>query len=295
MGGGSYCVSNATARSESFGYSTKSTREVFRETKITNDMDPKNISIRESRDSEEHPDSLPVIFGLDVTGSMGSIPHSLITNGLTKIMGSIIQAGEQDPQVLFAAIGDHECDDSPLQISQFESSDELLDKWLKQVYLEGGGGGNDGESYLLAWYFANFHTEIDSFEKRNRKGFIFTIGDEKTLKTVSPKALEKIMGQGFYEQSYSAEHLYALASKRYNVYHIHVTNTGQGSRQGNIDDWKQLIGDNLLIANDHNDIPKIVAQTIIDHRKPDKPVQDQGVQSEPTNGTPDSVSVEEML
>lgn len=38
--------------------------------------------IRECRDSEEHPESLPIIIALDVTGSMGMVPHSLITGGL---------------------------------------------------------------------------------------------------------------------------------------------------------------------------------------------------------------------
>ena len=69
-------------------------------------------------------------------------------------MDKIIQSGIKDPQVLFLAIGDHECDTSPLQVGQFESSDELLEHWLTHVWLEGGGGGNRGESYALAWHFA---------------------------------------------------------------------------------------------------------------------------------------------
>ena len=85
---------------------------------------------------------------------MGHVPHALVQDGLPHIMETILKKGVEDPQVLFLAIGDHTCDEAPLQVGQFESSDELLDRWLTDVYLEGHGGGNDGESYMLAWYFA---------------------------------------------------------------------------------------------------------------------------------------------
>lgn len=274
MGGGSYCVVGATTRSNDAGYHTKSVHEIFTQREITNDMSPKNVKIRESRDNKEHPNSLAIILGLDVTGSMGHIPHGLVKNGLTQIMGNIIQAGEPDPQVLFAAIGDHECDRSPLQIGQFESSDELLDKWLTQVYLEGGGGGNDGESYLLAWYFAARHTSIDCYEKRNEKGFLFTIGDEKTLKSLPSRAQEKIMGVGQFSDL-TAGDLLRDASKKYHVYHIHVKETWQGSEQSNIDDWKQLMGKNVVVVEKSDEIAKTISQIIISHKKHSKPVKEE--------------------
>jgi hypothetical protein len=70
-----------------------------------------DVAIRESRDSTDHPNALPIILALDVTGSMGSIPHYLVKEGLPHLMDGIIQKGFPDPQVLFLGIGDHECDD----------------------------------------------------------------------------------------------------------------------------------------------------------------------------------------
>ena len=224
-------------------------------------MNPYGVRIRESRDSSEHPNSLSIILALDVTGSMGSIPHHLVKQGLPNIMGNIMQHGIKDPQLLFLAVGDHECDQSPLQVGQFESSDELLDKWLTDVYLEGGGGGNAGESYLLAWYFAGFHTAIDCFEKRNRKGFLFTIGDEPTLREIPAKALKSIMGEGQY-QNYSAAELLDKARERYRVYHLHIRETGAGSAQTTVDGWKQLMGPNLIVIDRHEKVSDAIADIV---------------------------------
>lgn len=143
-------VYNSELRSErafSLGYHTKTTNEIFEQNKlrrIHESMEPKKALIRESRDSETHPNSVPIIIALDVTGSMGKIPHHLVKDGLPTLMSGIIQNGIPDPQVLFLAVGDVTCDHHPLQVGQFESGDEELDMWLTRTYLEGGGGGNDG-------------------------------------------------------------------------------------------------------------------------------------------------------
>ncbi|MCI5116698.1 MAG: hypothetical protein D3913_01770, partial [Candidatus Electrothrix sp. LOE1_4_5] len=244
-------------------YSSRSIREIFSQREVNRAMNPYGVTLRESRDSEEHPESVAIILGLDVTGSMGSIPHHLVQDGLPKIMGKIIQSGTKDPQLMFLAIGDHEYDQSPLQVGQFESSDRLLDKWLTNVYLEGGGGGNTGESYLLAWYFAAFHTAIDCFEKRKKKGFLFTIGDEPTLPDIPVKDLKAIMGNGQYEPSYATT-LLDKARQSYHVYHLHIKQTYAGSMQETMDGWKQLLGDHLIILEDHKEVSTVLPQIIAD-------------------------------
>jgi len=258
----SYDSSIRDLRAKDRGFYTKSRTEIFNSKNINSSMNPYGVQIRESRDSIEHPNSVPIIIGIDVTGSMGSVPHYLVKEGLPKIMEKIILNGILDPQVLFVAIGDHECDNSPLQIGQFESSDSSLDKWLTDTWLEGGGGGNAGESYLLAWYFAANHTAIDSLEKRGRKGFLFTIGDEPVLSEIPSSALKGIMGID-QPQSYTAQQLYEKAKEKYHVYHIHIKETSSGSRQRVIDEWKQLLSDNLLVANRHTEVSGIISEIIL--------------------------------
>lgn len=270
MGFGFYSTDMRSLRACSLGYTTKSAGEIFTQRNINSAMNPHGVLLRESRDSKEHPDSIAIGLALDVTGSMGSVPHHLVKEGLPSIVDTLIKKGVKDPQILFMGIGDHECDSSPLQVGQFESSDELLDKWLTEIYLEGGGGGNSGESYLLAWYFAGYRTAIDCFEKRKTKGFLFTIGDEPCLRKISKSAIKEIMGDGQYED-FSSNVLLEKARQLYEVYHIHVKETGSGSREYVMDDWRQLMNDNLIIANRHTEIPELIANKIIEKLNVKKP------------------------
>lgn len=259
MGGGSYSYNERSIRatSEEYGYYTKSVDQIFDKREISPEMDPKNIVVRESRDSDEHPDSFPIIIALDVTGSMGYIPHELIKDGLPTIMKTIMDAGINDAQVLFMAVGDHTYDKAPLQVGQFETSDELLDHWLTSVWLEKGGGANDGESYLLAWYFAGKKTVTDSFEKRGIKGMLFTIGDEPCVDTLADSGLKAIFGDGQYV-SVTAKDCLDEANKTYNVFHIALGRRG-------IKQYKELLGQHLLECDDSKKITEIIANTSINY------------------------------
>lgn len=134
--------------------------------------------VRESRESDAHPDATAIAVIFDVTGSMGSVPR-VLQSKLGGLMHLLLEKHYvSDPQLLFGAVGDAHCDRVPLQIGQFESGLEMDDD-LGKIYLEGGGGGQVHESYELALYFMATHTAIDCFDRRGRKGYLFTIGDEK--------------------------------------------------------------------------------------------------------------------
>jgi len=260
MGHGSYSTTDRGVRAMSAGYYTKSSNEIFAHS-VNDKMSPFNMTVREARDSKDHPATLAIMLALDLTGSMGSVPSYLIKDGLPTLMSNIIQKGQKDAALLFLGVGDHECDKEPLQVGQFEASDALLDIWLTSTYLEGGGGGNEGESYLLAWYVAAFKTTIDCFEKRNQKGFLFTIGDEPTLKSVPIDKMQKIIGEGQFE-NFTANQLLEKAREKYHVYHIHVKETRAGQIHETVKGWKQLMGQDLLTVEAHEDIPNLIADTI---------------------------------
>lgn len=265
MGSTSYSFSDRSFRASTSGYYSKSADDIFEQNRkrmIHESMEPKTALLRESRDSDNHPNSVPIIFALDVTGSMGKIPHFLVKDGLPNMVQNIINKGVLDPQILFLAVGDHTCDRHPLQVGQFESGDAEMDLWLTRTYIEGGGGGNEGESYHLAWYFGAKHTSIDSWEKRQQKGFIFTVGDEPCLSTLPSRVVSELMGIG-NEITYTTEQLLEMAKERYNVFHLHVLEGSSG--RSSLRYWKILLGDNCVEVNDHREISNIVSQIILDN------------------------------
>jgi len=240
-------------------YSTKSTAQVFGNRNIDKDMSPRGIAFRESRDSAAHPESLAIGVFLDETGSMGTIPDVLVRQKLGNLMNTLIAHGVPDAQVLFGGIGDQYADNSPLQVGQFESGTDELNNWLTKIFLEGGGGGQSMESYALAWLFFARHTSIDCFEKRNQKGFLFTIGDEGVHKMLERDFLSNLLGYQFYEDI-PAEQLLAEAQRMYHVFHLHVTETG--SSVGIAAGWRKLLQERLIIVEDHNNIAEIIASTV---------------------------------
>ncbi|WP_159023672.1 hypothetical protein [Formosa sp. L2A11] len=267
MGGGRFSNDAYKRLRKMKDYSNKSREEIFTSRNIDPEMDPKKALVRESRDSAEHPETVSIIVALDVTGSMGFVPEHIVKEALPDLIGSLMEAGIEDPQVLFLGIGDFIYDSAPLQVGQFESSAELLDRWLTRVYLEGGGGGNNQEGYNLAHLFAARHTTIDCWEKRKQKGFLFTIGDEPVFPTIPAEIIKRYTCTDEAE-TITTEAIIAEAQEKYNVFHMHLEHNEwakQDRRKGN---WKALLGDNYIEIPDFKTVAKRIADVVIQNHKP---------------------------
>lgn len=217
------------------------------------------VGVRECRDSEEHPNTTPIIVAFDVTGSMGRIPHKMVNDLLPKLMLDLEDAGVTDPELLFMAFGDHLYDRAPIQVTQFESDTEKICKNLTELYLEGGGGGNDHESPIMAWIVAGYHTEIDSWYKRHKKGFLFTISDEGCNPDVTPVYLKKFMGYEDGCKTITAAEALEKAEEQYNVYHIHV----KDGHHRYMPSWNEILGEHVIKCNS-DDINKVISNIVID-------------------------------
>lgn len=237
MGYGSWSDSAFRSYSSSKGRSVSasgvvdgnySNQEIFKSYDLNPMLDPKNVT-RECCDSDEHPNVVPVILALDVTGSMGQAAVE-VAKKINVVMTELYKT-MPDVQFLIMGIGDMACDSVPAQASQFESDIRIADQ-LEKIYFEFGGGGNGFESYTLAWYFALNHTKIDAIDKRNKKGIIITMGDEP-INPYLPKrggraSFESVFGD-IIEEDIDTNALYQEVSKKFECFHIHVNHNSSRS------------------------------------------------------------------
>lgn len=215
---------------------------------------------RESRDSDQHPDSVAIAVIFDETGSMGDVPRVLQTK-LGALMKVLIQRGYvEHPQILFGAVGDAYSDAVPLQIGQFESGLEMDDD-LAKLFLEGNGGGQVHETYELGLYFIARHTSIDCWEKRGQKGYLFTIGDEKPYDVVRRQQVQQLIGDTL-KKDIPVEQIVAEVQERYEYFHIIPTNTSHGQNPDVQARWKGLLGERVLLLEDAAAVCETIALAI---------------------------------
>ncbi len=266
MGGGSW-TSASTQRSYA-KYATEvssatSVNQVFTKTKLSEVLNPKGVTLRESCDSEDNPSSRPIIVGLDVTGSMGMIAKHIAQTGLNDIMTAIFDRQPvNDPHVMFMGIGDAAYDDAPLQVSQFEADFRIVEQ-LSNLYVEGCGGGNMTESYDFPWYFAGTRTKADSFDKRGEKGYLFTMGDELPPETLRANDINRVMGTSEQHDVPSVESL-KMAEERYHVFHLIIEQGSFARRRPNDveNQWKQLLHSRALMVDDYTKVSQVIISAI---------------------------------
>ena len=219
--------------------------------------------MRESRDSADNPTSTAIAVALDVTGSMHIIPEYMVREGLPTLFGNIYDRKPvTDPQVMFMGVGDVICDRAPLQVSQFEA-DIRIAAQLKDLYLEGGGGANLTKSYTLPWYFAGMHTSIDCFEKRGKRGYLFTVGDKMVPETLTAAQIQRVIGTA-PQADFTASQLLDLVSRQYHVFHIVVQEGGNYRRFPDQvrESWTGILGQRALMLSDYTKLSEVIVSAI---------------------------------
>ncbi|MEZ0066487.1 hypothetical protein ABIA32_002497 [Streptacidiphilus sp. MAP12-20] len=243
-----------------FDYSDRARRGPRHTWRAHPSLDPLGLTLRESRDSDEHPDSLAVAVLFDVTGSMGNVPRVLQTK-LPELFGLLLRKGyTRDPQILFGAVGDATCDRVPLQLGQFES-DNRMDDNLGNIFLEGGGGGQMHESYELAMYAMARHTATDCFDKRGRRGYLFLIGDELPYGKVKAREVREVLGERLPEDLPLAALLPEL-QRRWHVYYILPAGAAYAGNPEVLGRWRALLGQNVIELDDLDAVCETIALTI---------------------------------
>lgn len=245
---------------QDFAYSAAQQRIPRDQRKAAPILDPYGATVREARDSAEHPNSTPIAVLFDVTGSMRAVPAT-VQRKLPDLVGLLIRGGYvDDPQLLVGGIGDDYFDRVPLQIGQFES-DNRIDEQLRQLYLEGGGGGDKREGYALAAYFLNTRVKTDAFEKRGKRGYLFIIGDEKNKTALTATAIQQWIGDDVTEDL-SIESVYAKLREQWNVFYVLPKMTAYYDDPDIEQHWRPLVGERFLRLDDPAAVAELIAVTV---------------------------------
>lgn len=217
-------------------------------------MDPLNIKLRQSCASANHPNPTSVIFALDVSGSMGTIPEQIARKELPTFMKALLDAGVTDPQVLFMAIQDCAGGVSPLQVSQFESTAELMDQWLTRCWIM-GGGASAYESYDLGFYFAAHRTRLDSLDKFGKKGYLFMTGDEPCYESLNAKWVKQFVGDELPKDMPLGQVIQECGDK-FNSFFL-VPDPQRGKQVSPF--WRQFLGEQTIVLGDPSDTCAVAA------------------------------------
>lgn len=254
MGYGSYSAADWQKLKNSRKLSNgQSVGEVFKRTECNPKMDPKFIGTRECFDSEEHPNTTPIVVGLDVTASMGYLAVELATGALNELITKLYSTGAvEDPALMCAAYGDFQ-DKSPLQVTQFESDIRIAEQLL-ELYFENGGSGEVVPTCL--WAFLARHTNIDAIRKRKQKGFLFTIGDNAEIRSGSVGAtVERVIGDALPGEV-TREGLLREVEESFHVFHIMI---GHENKEN-----AELLPGHCMVLNRESTacLPEIIISTI---------------------------------
>lgn len=153
----------------------------------------------------------PIVIACDVTGSMGEWPATIFS----KLPYLDLEGQEymgKTMEISFAAVGDAHCDSYPLQVREFTKG-KSLEKELKKLIIEGGGGGQIMESYdLAALYYANNVKMPNAINPM----FIF-IGDESLYDNIS-KEQARDWARVSLKQRLSTKEAIENLKKKYSVY-----------------------------------------------------------------------------
>jgi len=186
----------------------------------------------------------PLVIACDVTGSMGEWPATIFSKLPYLELEGKEYLGE-DLEISFAAVGDVYSDDYPLQVRKFESGIKLK-KRLKELVIEGGGGGQMMESYdLTALYYARKVKTSNG----SKPIFIF-IGDEGCYDFVDKEAAKKYTGIDL-KKRLSTKAVMKELQKKYSVYLIRKPYDSKGDSMSSIDkkiykQWEEMLGEDRI-------------------------------------------------
>lgn len=213
-------------------------------------MDPRvyNTKIREPNmklvnpyEKTIHSDSTnPIIVGIDCTGSMADWPAEIFDR--LPLFCQTLAKYRPDVEISFSVIGDAYSDRFPLQTADFGKG-PALDEYLNAFYPEGGGGGQNRETYELWAYYMLKHAETPNAVSP----FMIIMGDEAYYDTVSHDQVKHYTGEDVKEDVDSRS-VWNLLKQRYNIFLLHKPYTAGTDDSDILACWYDVLGRERVVT-----------------------------------------------
>jgi hypothetical protein len=199
----------------------------------------------------------PLVIFSDVTGSMGAWPATMFAK-LPFLDDQVKVYLGPEAKICFGAVGDAYSDSYPLQCRPFGIGPELIDR-MKELYVEGNGGGQMCETYELAALYALHNINIP----KAVRPVLIMIGDEKPYTSVSPDVAQEFAGVTL-QAAITTEQIFSALMNKFEVFFIRKPyGSGSGSNSMSSEDkevharWVSILGTDRVV-----DLPQ--AERVVD-------------------------------
>lgn len=217
------------------------------------DLVPKSLSTKSAN---------PLVIVTDQTGSMGEWPATMFSKlpyleheAKTEYLG-------KDVEISWSAIGDaHNHEQYPLQVREFAKGTELAEK-LKELVIEGNGGGTTQESYELA---ALYYARNVKMPNAIRPMLIF-IGDESPYDYVDSGQAESIAHVALAQRVRTSQ-IFKELQEKFSVYFVQKPYGHESLSDGPLtgttkrvhSDWAALVGeDHIALLSDPGRVVDVI-------------------------------------
>lgn len=231
-----------TTNNSNIGYSAEAANIVGKRRHMSMVLDPKRFKTKNLVSEVAN----PIVFALDVTGSMGDWSR-IIYDKMPMFFGQImIQKYLSDPAISLCAIGDHLSDEAPLQVSEFAKGSEI-DSNLGEMFLEGGGGGTFYESYDLAAYFYSNFCDLNN----SVLPFFFITGDEAFYEKIQEKHVYKFLNKNVQGNFVIARDSWKELMKKFNVFLVKKIYEEEAIEAKIKKQWIETLGEERVLYITH--------------------------------------------
>jgi hypothetical protein len=192
-----------------------------------------------------HGPKLPLLFGVDGTGSMGgNVAKAFYAMEAIDAMLAGVRTRYQT-DISFAVLQDVDDRHPVYQMAQFESDQRIANH--VRLLIPDKSGGDEPEDYDLGLAYVLLATETDIFDFYGLKGYFMIVGDQIGRGAVYPEGVQRHLGHSLQTTIQTSAICKALLDR----WHLFFVQVGSGFNpvlQSVTSWWRQRLGEGRVVT-----------------------------------------------